>query len=52
MHEGADAPARVEDEVPEPGWYPDPWSAAPVRWWDGRRWTEHTRERRAEPRAS
>ena len=24
------------------GWYPDPWRQARVRWWDGRRWTEHT----------
>ena len=22
-----------------PGWYPDPWGAAPQRWWDGREWT-------------
>src|SRR5262245_17388622 len=24
-----------------PGWYHDPWSQAPMRWWDGTRWTEH-----------
>ena len=24
-----------------PGWYHDPWRQAPMRWWDGVRWTEH-----------
>jgi hypothetical protein len=24
-----------------PGWYHDPWRQAPMRWWDGSRWTEH-----------
>lgn len=24
-----------------PGWYPDPWSVAPWRWWDGEAWTVH-----------
>jgi uncharacterized protein len=27
---------------PAPGWYPDP-SGGGERWWDGGRWTEHTR---------
>ncbi|MDN4613799.1 DUF2510 domain-containing protein [Leifsonia sp. F6_8S_P_1B] len=22
-----------------PGWYGDPWRAAPLRWWDGAQWT-------------
>jgi hypothetical protein len=26
-----------------PGWYPDPWRAAALRWWDGRQWTSHVR---------
>lgn len=26
-----------------PGWHPDPYRAASARWWDGTRWTEHTR---------
>lgn len=21
-----------------PGWYPDPWSQGPVRWWNGKQW--------------
>jgi protease PrsW len=25
-----------------PGWYPDPWLAAPWRWWDGTAWSAHT----------
>src|SRR3954451_11860886 len=24
-----------------PGWYHDPWRQAPMRWWDGSRWTAH-----------
>ncbi len=24
------------------GWYPDPWGAAPLRWWDGRAWSWQT----------
>lgn len=26
---------------PPPGWYPDPWVPAGLRWWDGRDWTPH-----------
>lgn len=26
---------------PPAGWYPDPWRAAPTRWWDGGTWTAH-----------
>ena len=25
-----------------PGWYPDPWRVARVRWWDGYAWTAYT----------
>jgi hypothetical protein len=40
-----DAPApRPEDELPSAGWYPDPWSQQPLRWWDGVRWTAETAE--------
>lgn len=24
---------------PAPGWYPDPYREAPLRWWDGRQWS-------------
>lgn len=27
-----------------PGWYPDPWQAAPWRWWDGMAWTAHVHQ--------
>ena len=28
-----------------PGWYPDPWSPATVRWWSGIDWTPYTAPR-------
>ena len=27
--------------TPAPGWHPDPFGRAALRWWDGARWTEH-----------
>lgn len=27
-----------------PGWHPDPWGAAPLRWHDGQQWTPHVHE--------
>ena len=30
--------------TPPPGWYDDPLAAGSARWWDGHRWTDHTRD--------
>lgn len=32
-------------ETPAPGWYPDPQQPAELRYWDGDKWTPHTRRR-------
>lgn len=32
-----------EGPLPPPGWYPDPWGTAPLRWWNGQQWTPRTR---------
>jgi len=32
-----------------PGWYPDPWAVAPLRWWDGAAWSWQTTAPRAPP---
>jgi hypothetical protein len=35
-------PGVPKSTVPnQPGWYPDPYSAASVRWFDGSQWTTH-----------
>lgn len=31
----------MPSSTPPAGWYADPWQMAPVRWWDGIRWTHH-----------
>lgn len=42
MNGSADGPPGANDQpgddVP-PGWYPDPWRQAALRWWDGTAWT-------------
>jgi CAAX protease family protein len=41
--------ARTNPPAPVPGWYPDPWQAAPARWWDGMTWTGFTQPLAAVP---
>ena len=46
IQQQAIAPQQAQPQ-PQPaatagGWYPDPWRAARLRWFDGRTWTGHT----------
>ena len=50
VDEAPPTPAPAEPTHPAPGaapvvaaaWYPDPWNAAPLRWWDGSAWSWQT----------
>ncbi len=37
-----DAPVPARGLSTPPAWHTDPWGLAPLRWWDGERWTEST----------
>ena len=36
------APVGRPGPLPPPGWHPDPWRLASMRWWDGSQWTGYT----------
>lgn len=35
------APQAIRVLTPGPGWHPDPWQMARLRWWDGTQWTPY-----------
>jgi uncharacterized membrane protein len=37
-------PPPVAAPAAPSGWYPDPWTKEPYRFWDGVHWTHHTSE--------
>lgn len=52
-HQGALVTDTAGTISTQPGWYDDPSGAAPRRWWDGARWTEHVHDPASEkPRAA
>ena len=42
QHPQAQGGAQTGNAQMPPGWYPDPWQIARVRWWDGYAWTAYT----------
>ncbi len=42
QHQGQVAGQTGTAQQMPPGWYPDPWRIARVRWWDGYAWTAYT----------
>jgi hypothetical protein len=49
-----DASATVTrmSAAPPPNWYPDPYDATQLRWWDGTQWTEHRHQLDTDARAT
>jgi hypothetical protein len=46
------APTDVPPSSTPPGWHPDPWAAASLRYWDGTQWTGHVAGLPGEPSAA
>ena len=42
LQDNAVAVQDCANPTAQPRWYADPWKQAPLRWWDGQRWTSHT----------
>ena len=40
--QAAGQPEASASSALAPGWHPDPYGQARLRWWDGARWSEHT----------
>ena len=49
---GSNQPPMYAQAVPmvmPPGWHPDPYNPADVRYWDGAQWSPHTASRAQPP---
>jgi len=56
LPEGSEQPSlssesQTETATTPAGWYDDPWSQAPLRWWDGTTWTGSVSEPLAPPQS-